>query len=41
VTIGADYLNYGGRAEMSLPGGDGIVFKDTSVYEAGVYGFVQ
>ena len=41
-TVGADYLNYGGLAENEKAmGGQGIIFKDTTVYDAGIYGFVQ
>jgi outer membrane cobalamin receptor len=42
ITLGADYLKYGGMAENELAmGGQGIIFKDTTVYDAGIYGFVQ
>ncbi len=42
ITLGADYLTYGGRAENELAmNGQGILFKDTTHYDAGVYGFVQ
>lgn len=42
LTLGADYLRYGGRAENEKAmGGAGIVFKDTMLYDAGVYGFIQ
>lgn len=42
ITLGADYLTYGGRAENELAmGGQGILFKDTTHYDAGIYGFVQ
>lgn len=42
LTLGADYLNYGGRAENELAmGGAGMLFKDTTIYDAGVYGFMQ
>jgi outer membrane cobalamin receptor len=42
ITLGADYLNYGGIAENELAmGGQGMIFKDTTVYDAGIYGFVQ
>ncbi|SHF94173.1 iron complex outermembrane recepter protein [Mariniphaga anaerophila] len=42
VTLGVDYMNYGGIAENLLAmNGNGIVFADTSVVETGVYGFVQ
>ncbi|MFA5817863.1 MAG: TonB-dependent receptor [Bacteroidales bacterium] len=41
-TVGADYLNYGGLAENEKAmGGQGMIFKDTTVYDAGIYGFVQ
>ena len=42
ITLGADYLDYGGRAENELAmGGLGMIFKDTTLYDAGIYGFVQ
>jgi len=42
VTVGADYLTYGGIAENELAmGGQGMIFKDTTVYDAGIYGFMQ
>lgn len=42
LTIGADYLNYGGMAENEKAmGGQGMIFKDTTVYDAGIYGFMQ
>ncbi len=42
ITVGADYLTYGGRAENELAmNGQGVLFKDTTLYDAGVYGFVQ
>jgi iron complex outermembrane receptor protein len=42
ISIGADYINYGGKAENELAmAGKGMVFKDTTIYEAAVYGFVQ
>ena len=42
ITLGADYLKYGGIAENELAmGGQGMIFKDTTVYDAGIYGFVQ
>jgi iron complex outermembrane receptor protein len=42
ITLGADYISYGGIAENELAmGGQGMVFGDTVVYEAGIYGFVQ
>lgn len=39
ITLGADYLTYGGRAENEL-NGPGL-FKDTTLFDAGIYGFVQ
>jgi len=42
LTIGADYLNYGGLAENEKAmGGQGMIFKDTTVYDAGIYAFLQ
>ena len=42
ITIGADYMNYGGIAEnLFAMNGNGIVFADTTVNEVGIYGFVQ
>ncbi len=42
ITIGADYTNYGGMAEnLKAMNGKGIVFADTTVYETGLYAFVQ
>ena len=42
ITLGADYLTYGGRAENELAiNGQGMLFKDTTLYDAGIYGFVQ
>lgn len=42
LTLGIDYLNYGGLAENEKAmGGAGIVFKDTSIFDAGFYGFMQ
>jgi len=42
LTLGADYLDYGGIAENEKAmGGQGIIFKDTTVYDAGIYGFMQ
>jgi outer membrane cobalamin receptor len=42
LTLGADYLDYGGKAENELAmGGQGMVFKDTTLYDAGIYGFMQ
>lgn len=42
ITLGVDYMNYGGMAENLLAmNGNGIVFADTTVSETGLYGFVQ
>jgi iron complex outermembrane receptor protein len=42
ISIGADYVKYGGKAENKLAqNGEGEVYKDTLIYEAAVYGFVQ
>ncbi|MBN1462981.1 MAG: TonB-dependent receptor [Paludibacteraceae bacterium] len=42
ISIGADVLNYGGKAENTLAmSGKGIVFKDTTIIETAVYGLVQ
>ncbi len=42
ITVGVDYMNYGGLAENLLAmNGNGIVFADTTVNETGVYGFIQ
>jgi iron complex outermembrane receptor protein len=42
ITLGVDYMNYGGMAEnLKAMNGKGIVFADTTVNETGVYGFVQ
>jgi Outer membrane cobalamin receptor protein len=42
ITLGLDYMNFGGLAEnLKAMGGKGIVFADTAVYELGYYGFVQ
>jgi outer membrane cobalamin receptor len=38
VTLGVDYMNYGGKAKNEKYD---VSFIDTNVYEAGVYGFVQ
>lgn len=38
VTFGADYLNYGGIADNEK---FGTQITDTSVYDAGIYGFIQ
>lgn len=42
VTLGLDFLNFGGLAEnLKAMGGKGVVFADTTVYELGYYGFIQ
>jgi outer membrane cobalamin receptor len=42
ITFGADYTNYGGIAEnVKAMNGNGLTFTDTTLYETGVYGFVQ
>jgi iron complex outermembrane receptor protein len=42
LTAGLDYMNYGGFAENeNAMTGQGIVFTDTSLYDAGFYGFMQ
>ncbi len=42
ITLGVDYMNYGGLAEnLKAMNGAGIVFADTVMSETGVYGFVQ
>ncbi len=42
ITLGGDMLNYGGIAEnIRANGGEGLVFKDTTMYDAGIYGFFQ
>lgn len=42
LTLGADYLDYGGIAENEKAmGGQGMIFKDTTVYDVGIYGFMQ
>jgi len=38
ITLGADYLIYGGKAENEL---SGMFITDTTVYDAGIYGFIQ
>lgn len=37
ITVGGDYTNYGGKAIQN----DSYTYVDTTVYEIGVYGFVQ
>ncbi|NOR74953.1 MAG: TonB-dependent receptor [Draconibacterium sp.] len=42
ITIGIDYMNYGGLAEnVKAMAGNGIVFADTTVSELGTYAFMQ
>lgn len=42
ITIGIDYMNYGGLAENIIAmGGNGIVFADTTINELGTYAFMQ
>lgn len=42
LTLGMDYLFYGGKAENELAmNGQGMIFADTTVNELGFYGFVQ
>ncbi len=42
VTLGTDYKNYGGIAEnIKAMGGMGMVFKDTTVWEAAGYVYMQ
>jgi len=42
ITLGLDYMNYGGLAEnLFAMNGKGIVFADTTVNETGIYGFIQ
>ena len=42
ITVGLDYINYGGMAEnLKAMAGKGIVFADTAVHELAGYGFVQ
>jgi outer membrane cobalamin receptor len=38
ITVGVDYMSYGGKAKNEI---SSMVFKDTTIYEAGVFGFVQ
>ncbi|MFA5419043.1 MAG: TonB-dependent receptor [Bacteroidales bacterium] len=40
-TFGGDYANYGGKAETELGEGQYFTMIDTTVYELGVYGFMQ
>ncbi len=42
ITLGADYMIYGGMAEnLFAMNGAGMVFADTTVNELGLYGFIQ
>lgn len=42
ITVGFDYINYGGLAEnLKARNGAGMVFADTTVSEFGYYGFMQ
>lgn len=42
LTLGADYTNYGGMAEnVKAMNGNGMIFIDTTLYETGLYGFIQ
>ncbi|MCG6189606.1 TonB-dependent receptor [Maribellus maritimus] len=42
ITLGVDYINYGGMAENTKAmSGAGIVFADTTLNELGLYGFIQ
>ncbi len=42
ITLGADYMNYGGMAEnLKAMNGAGMVFTDTTLNEFGLYGFIQ
>jgi hypothetical protein len=41
ITLGCDYTNYGGKATQDIGGGNSMTLVDTTVYEVGVYGFVQ
>ena len=41
ITIGADYTDYGGIARQDTGEGKSMKIVDTTVYEFGVYGFVQ
>jgi outer membrane cobalamin receptor len=41
LTIGTDFTQYGGKANQNMGAGGTIPFIDTTVHEAGVYGFVQ
>ncbi len=42
ITVGADFVNYGGKAEnLFAMNGAGVIFADTAVNELGIYGFIQ
>jgi outer membrane cobalamin receptor len=42
LSVGAEYTDYGGKAENTTAmGGKGMIFKDTTLYEAGLYVFMQ
>jgi iron complex outermembrane receptor protein len=42
LTAGVDYMNYGGFAENEKAmNGQGMIFTDTSLFDAGIYGFMQ
>ncbi|NOR74877.1 MAG: TonB-dependent receptor, partial [Draconibacterium sp.] len=42
ITLGVDYMNYGGLAENLIAmNGNGIVFADTTINEFGTYAFIQ
>jgi outer membrane cobalamin receptor len=41
ITIGGDITKYGGKATQDIGGGNTMTFADTTVYEKGVFGFVQ
>jgi outer membrane receptor protein involved in Fe transport len=41
ITIGGDYTKYGGKAAQDIGSGNTMTFVDTTVYEIGVFGFVQ
>lgn len=42
LSIGTDYINYGGKAENVLAmAGAGKIFKDTTVFETAIYGLLQ
>jgi outer membrane cobalamin receptor len=41
ITLGGDYTNYGGKATQDIGSGNTMTYVDTTVYEVGVYGFIQ